>query len=439
MGEIGGNKEVIKEKKLITQGATAFVVKIFGAGLGFLFLFLLAKKFGNTVSGTYNLCISIITVAIILGKFGLDNALIRFVAIYNNKNKGGTIKKIDADTTKFSLCISLFLVVLLFVLAPVILKLMNKPYLTRTLRLMILAIIPNCLLNIKISIMKGIKKTQLALFFESCLTSLLNIILLLLGIVIFHIEDTDQIMSTYTIACYLSFIISYIYWIVIKRNYNSEEDESYKLKKIIDVALPLLMVASMNYVVSSTDTIMLGFFGSSEADIGLYNYGIKITQLSSMLLVAINSVLGPRFSVLWAEKKKDDIEILMKKTTRVMTALGILFLLGMIIAGKFVVGIFTGWEAVTTSISYKVLLITSVGQFFVLATGPVASLLMMTGYQKVHRNTTVFCAISNIVLNSIFIPMWGLYGAAIASAISLIIKNLYAAYAVYKYLKISII
>ena len=86
----------------------------------------------------------------------------------------------------------------------------------------------------------------------------------------------------------------------------------------------------------------------------------------------------------------------------------------------------------------KIIYVVSIGQFFLLSTGPVATLLMMTGYENLHRNNTLSCALINIFLNALFIPQLGAFGAALATSISIIIKNLVAVVVVYKRLKIFI-
>jgi O-antigen/teichoic acid export membrane protein len=73
-----------------------------------------------------------------------------------------------------------------------------------------------------------------------------------------------------------------------------------------------------------------------------------------------------------------------------------------------------------------------------LATGPVASLLMMTGNEKFHRNNVIFCGTLNFTLNIILIPFLGAFGAAIATCFSIIIKNILALHYVNKNLKIKL-
>ena len=60
----------------------------------------------------------------------------------------------------------------------------------------------------------------------------------------------------------------------------------------------------------------------------------------------------------------------------------------------------------------------------------------MTNKQKIVRNITLFGLFINIIFNLIFIPQYGINGAAIGTTASLIVWNLLGIYYVYKELKI---
>ena len=76
--------------------------------------------------------------------------------------------------------------------------------------------------------------------------------------------------------------------------------------------------------------------------------------------------------------------------------------------------------------SYNLLIILAVSQSIVLATGPVAYLLMMTDNSSSHRKSLHMAVGINIFLNLILIPSYGITGAAIATGLSLVFKNIYS-------------
>jgi len=68
--------------------------------------------------------------------------------------------------------------------------------------------------------------------------------------------------------------------------------------------------------------------------------------------------------------------------------------------------------------------IIAAGQFVNVVTGSVGYLLMMCGYERLMKNTTAMSAIVNILANVPLCPRFGVNGAAVASAITLIAQNL---------------
>ena len=87
---------------------------------------------------------------------------------------------------------------------------------------------------------------------------------------------------------------------------------------------------------------------------------------------------------------------------------------------EFILGLF-GNEFKTGA---SALIFLTIAQFINAFTGSVGYILQMTGYQKYYQNVIFLGTIINIVLNYILIPIWGIAGAAIASATSMFFWNL---------------
>ena len=103
----------------------------------------------------------------------------------------------------------------------------------------------------------------------------------------------------------------------------------------------------------------------------------------------------------------------------------LLFAVAVVIAifffGEAIIRVFFGAEYES---AYVPLLILCTGQLVNAAMGSVASLLNMTGHERDTMVIIVAGAILNVILNFCLTPVWGMTGAAVATAATLVVWNL---------------
>ena len=105
---------------------------------------------------------------------------------------------------------------------------------------------------------------------------------------------------------------------------------------------------------------------------------------------------------------------------------------GLLVFGQRFLLIF-GAEFTTGRAALSIL---SAGQLINVAMGAVGLLLVMTGHERDAAKGIGIGALLNIILNALMIPRWGLEGAAIANAGSIIAWNVLLALWVYRRLGI---
>ncbi len=405
-----------------------FMIKALGAGMSFFFSFIIAKKYDASGIGLYSLAISVFNILLMISKFGMENALIKYVSILKKENNGNAIKNIKKSSVKLTLGISLSCVLLCIIASGFICDVIfSKSNLRSILLVVIWTTVPYALSKIYISFIKGMGSIKIAMFLDSALMPILDIVMII--VVIFCLNNDEYLIIGFVHV--ISAIIVMISSIIIYRDnvkkISYSNNEKFDFKNVIQTARPLFWVTSTNYLLGSTDTLMLGVM-KDEAEVGIYNISAKVTKFPSMILVAVNAVLGPKFSVLYHEGKMAELKKLLQQSSRLMLIVAIGICSMFILCAKWIVLLlgesFAGAEVI--------IYIVSIGQFFLLATGPVATLLMMTGYEKLHRNNTLGCAILNIILNVFLIYYMGAFGAALATTISLIVKNVVGVILVYK-------
>ena len=126
---------------------------------------------------------------------------------------------------------------------------------------------------------------------------------------------------------------------------------------------------------------------------------------------------------------------MVQKITNVLFIIAILSVIIFITLGNPILSV---WGS-EFSEAYWVLVILSIGQFFNISTGATGITLMMCGKEKILSRIKILELVSNLLLNYILILNYQAVGAAIATAITLILLNTLKLIIVKKELNISII
>ena len=181
-----------------------------------------------------------------------------------------------------------------------------------------------------------------------------------------------------------------------------------------------MMITAFSFLLMGRiDTIMLGMFSTTE-NVGIYNVALKLASITSFILYAVNTIAAPKFSELFWSNKMEELKKVVRLSSKLIFGVSFPFLILFVVFSKFFVGLF-GKEFIA---GQTALVILSIGQFVNAASGSVGYFMNMTGRQIVYRNIILVATALNIILNYILIPVYGLNGAAIATAISMSMWNI---------------
>jgi len=424
-------KRIDEHMRQVLKGAALVsAIRFFGVGCAFVFNVLLARKLGAQGAGVYFLSVTVITIGSVLGRVGLENAMMRFASSGAAMGDWDSVSGVCRTGMRTSIVVSGLLSVLVFIGAPWIAAwIFSEPMLTIPLRVMAFSIVPVSLIHLYSGLLKAVQHPGYAAFNQGLGVSLMSLILfaVLAGV----ITDVDQVALIFTASTYAVLGVSFFFWI---RSAPEAQGRRGKFDKarLMNASLPLLFVSSMNLLMAWTDKVMIGIWLDSKA-VGLYTVALRTAMLTSFILVAVNSISAPKFAALYAEGSHKALSKLARQSTAFMVLLAFPVLV-FFMAWPEIVLRFFGQEFISAAV---VLTILSAGQFVNVSTGSVGYLLMMTGHEKLVRNNLFFFAVINVALNLLLIPRYGIVGAAIATASSLSLKNVVGVVLVY--LKLSIL
>jgi O-antigen/teichoic acid export membrane protein len=207
----------------------------------------------------------------------------------------------------------------------------------------------------------------------------------------------------------------------------------YHVKHWVAISAPLVLVEGLFLLLTNTDIVLLGYFVAPD-EVGIYFAATRIANLMAFIQFSVAALAVPKFAELHSAGKHEELEAFVQGSTQWIfwptVAAGAVLLLG----GNFALGLFgENFDA-----GYPVLCVLMLGFLARAATGSTEYLLNMTGNQNAVGWTYGVAAVANIALNFLLVPSFGLMGAAIATAISIVASTLWLAVIVRRRLGITV-
>ena len=410
-----------------------FFIKGISIIFGYFFIYLISFYFGPDGVGIYSVLNAVLFVLAIISVLGLDSASVRLISQNNTLINA---KNIYFSILRIIIPFSIFICISFYFIQPNLFSFFNDINITNGLPYVLWGVIPLSIIYITSESFRGRKQILEYSIFKFALIPLFA------SLFLFSLNRNEYFniynpIISYILSVNVVCLISVFFW--FKKTYVTEKvNYSFiPVKKILSISLPMLISTSMFYIIQWTDTIILSYFESVE-NIGVYNIALKISMSTSIMLFSINSITAPKYSELYYSEKYKEFKLTVKHSSKLIFWLSLPLLLIIGIFSNFFLGIF-GDEFLTAKYPLLILLF---GQFINILCGSVGYILLMTGLEKVLRNIIIVSGILNIVLNIVLIPYYGILGASIASAFSLILWNIWALlyiYNKYGFLTINII
>ena len=418
----------IKGNELLSKSSSAFVFKIIGSLLGYVFLLLVTRNSGAESWGIFVLCMALLNITSILSRFGVDIALLRFVA--QLKEKMEEVKGIYFQGISLVLFLSILFSVLLFFFSDIVAELVfRKPQLTPYFQVIAFTLIPFTIIHINVQTYRGLKRIKEFAFFQDTSKFLFAVIIFVLLFYFTAIEAIIIPIYSFLFAVFIIMIISS--YGLLKSFKGVQLIKKISQKEIVKTSFPMMLSSSILLLIAWSDTIMIGIF-KTEADVGVYNVALKLAMITGIVLGAVNSIVAPKLSETFNNNRLDEFRELVKQSTRIIFFCTLPILIILFLFPELLLSFF-GTEFMIAKTTLLILLVGQVGNAM---SGSVGYILQMTGKEKTVQNILLITLIINILLNLYFIPRYGIEGAAFSSAFSLLFWNLVMIVFIKRYYKI---
>lgn len=403
-------------KEVVNGASAAFALRMSGAALAVVLNIALGRMMGADGVGLYFLALSVVTIAMVLGRAGLDNTLLRFTAASAAAGDWAAVKGLYVKSIWLTLAASGFLAAAVIMLAPWLGdSVFSNPNLATPLRLMALAIVPTAVLTVVAQMLQGLRRTKDGIAVLSVWAPAFSLGFALLLVPRLGLQGAAL---AYTIAAILGALAAWWRW----RRATPQLTRLHGVfatEKLLRSSIPLFWAALSQLTIALSPTIVLGMW-STSSDVGIYGVASRVVVLVSFLQLAVGSIASPKFSALYQQGDMPALATLAQSCTRLQILAATPLLAACWLAPEAVMGIFgSDFKDGATVVA-----VLAVGQLVAIAMGTAGNVLMMCGYERMVRNALVVSAFTCVAMTLLLVPRMGVVGAAAANAATLCIENL---------------
>jgi O-antigen/teichoic acid export membrane protein len=421
----------VRLQSLARDTSLAILIQTAGIALIYLSRVALARWMGDTEYGIYEYVLSWAILLATASGLGLPRTVLRFVSQYRVKESWALLRGIIRGSWITTVSASL----LICLLGSLFIFLFNyyNPFIYAHPLLIGIWLVPlQALVNLQLETSRALDDIPLAYAPSQILWPVL---ILFAGFFLFqqnHGLTSIPLIATAT-GLLLAVVLFQLWLLGDKLDRDVEKVEPlYAQQEWMSVSLVLLLQNAFAILLQQTDIVMVGsFLGPEEA--GLYGAAVKTAFWVTLVLQTVNMVAAPSFTMLYTQQDMQGLQKLVGTVTIWIFWPSLTIATLLIVFAPQAMGLFgPGFEAASWELKILVL-----GQLVSSLCGSVGYLMAMTGHQNQSVVVFGFAAAMNVVLNAIGIPLIGAVGAAIATAATMIVWNIWLSVLVVKYIGVS--
>jgi len=413
--------------------ARTFIARAIAA-VGSLFLVIaLGRIYGPEGVGVYALAQSIILGISLLSRFGMDNALMRYVG--QNPQSPHTVTYLKWALRK-ALFLSFVVSAIVFISRGVLDEVFGAEGLSGVLIGITLAA-PAFTSGFLLSgFFKGVRKPATACLLENGSVALVAAAILCAWNWIFGQPEVAFIGWSYALAAWIVLLQGGIQLWAWYRNQTfceaCSDDNSVIERSQFNLSSQAFFVMSLAGFMQAVLGVMVAGWLLTSADLGLFKTSQQTAVLIGFILIVLNAVIPPRFASLYHQGNVKALGRLARRGAILGTVLASPLLLVCLLVPEWVLFLF-GKEFEEAAPLLRVI---ALAQLVNVSTGSIGFLLNMTGHEALMRNIALICNAIGLLLFFLLIPLFGPLGAALALAFVLVFQNVVALFFVWKKLGI---
>jgi O-antigen/teichoic acid export membrane protein len=396
-------------------------IAIVGIALGLLFSFIakvVIARYGLEANyGMFSLALAILTFAMMLSCLGLHLGATRYIAYFRAKSNMAKVRGTISTSLQLATAASLVIGIALFFSAEAIAtNIFHSPELAQFLRIFAIGTPFLTLIYIIGAIFRGFDQVEPQVYFQYIMLNALLVIFLVLIITIGLPFLT--VLYAYLVSLILTFVGIAIY--AAKKlpqpiTFADRAANATIRKDLMFLSMPLLGFALLTLLIEWADTMILGYFKSTQL-VGLYNAAYPLAQSISVPPFALMLIYIPIVTGLYSKNLMADLRRSYTIVAKWLAFMTVPIFLVLCLYPEYVLNLLFGSAYTSAAPALRIL---SLGFLMTALPGPNVATLIALGESRFIMWVSLATAIANIGLNIVLIPPLGIVGAAIASAVSL--------------------
>ncbi|MFP4645137.1 MAG: flippase [Candidatus Woesearchaeota archaeon] len=405
-------------EQLASGAGIAFVLSMVGFGLMFVFKLFAARHFGPHDFGVFSLLETVLGLTALVAGLGLTGGLSRYVPYYKERKEFGLLKGYIRFVSVLGFASGFVVGGLVYIFASQITAFFGFPLeFVRFLQILGFTVPFIVVDNVFRRFFIASKKVG----YQRFSTQVLEKGVFLLGLALIWLFELGLVwlVVTYIAGKFLPLVFDSLMfkrlWTVPKGTVSS-----FAKKEWFYFSLPLLFTGMFAFVIRWTDNLVVGRVMTPES-LGVYSIVFSFVTLLSFFQRSFIPMFMPIITEHHAKGDSSHISFLFRKSSAWVFGLSLPIALLMIVYGKQLLVLLYGESY---AVGHLPLMILAVGFLINVGSGLGNQIIMMHKKTKYLFYVNVGVALLNLGLNISLIPVLGLEGAALSSAVSMGLQNI---------------
>lgn len=416
-------------QKIARGTGIVFAGTVISMFFGFLSRAVIARYFSTGEYGVFNLALTVLNIVLVITTLGFQNALPREVAFYREKEPS-KVKDLISTALMIVALNSIIWTAVLFAGAGNISRLFSDERLVEALRIVVFALPFWALTRIIISVLRGFGRVREQVYFQNIVYPTAFLVLILVGYLLKG--SFEWIFIAYFLSQVITLFLLLIDTSKLKLLTLAFSFDYMLGKELLKFSLPIMLTGMLAFIMGWTDTLMLGYYKGPEV-VGIYNAASPIAKLISIFLNSAAMLYLPIASSLYGRGKIKEMGRVYQIITKWVFLLTLPIFAIVFLFPEATINFFFGAKYIQASLALQIL---ALGFMFHTFLGLNHVSLIIIGRPTLNLIGNSFATGLNVILNALLIPEYGPEGAAVATAFSYFVANIFGSYWLYKNAKI---